>query len=47
MAQAHEEDWTPEQEEEMEPAGTLFLVTVYVMVVFGMWGTMYWLLLSR
>lgn len=47
MEEAREEDWTAEREESMEPTGTLFLVTVYVMIVFGMWGTMYWLLLSR
>lgn len=47
MEGSGEREWTAEQEEEMEPTGTLFLVTVYVMVVFGMWGTMYWLLLSR
>lgn len=29
------------------PVGTLFLLMVYVMVLAGMWGTMYWILVSR
>lgn len=29
------------------PVGTLFLLMVYVMVLAGMWVTMYWLLVSR
>lgn len=33
--------------EERTPIGTLFLLMVYLMVLAGMWGTMYWLLVSR
>jgi hypothetical protein len=33
--------------EEQGPAGTLFLLMIYVMVLAGMWGTMYWILLGR
>lgn len=29
------------------PMGTLFLLMVYVMVLAGMWVTMYWLLVTR
>ena len=29
------------------PIGTLFLLTIYVIVLVGMWVTMYWLLVSR
>lgn len=29
------------------PTGTLFLLMVYVMVLAGMWATMYWLLVTR
>lgn len=34
-------------EDEPGPVGTLFLLMVYVMVLAGMWGTMYWILVSR
>lgn len=33
--------------EEKAPIGTLFVLTIYLMVLAGMWGTMYWLLVSR
>lgn len=33
--------------EERTPMGTLFVLMVYLMVLAGMWGTMYWLLVSR
>lgn len=33
--------------EERTPIGTLFVLMVYLMVLAGMWGTMYWLLVSR
>lgn len=29
------------------PVGTLFLLMIYVMVLAGMWVTMYWMLVSR
>lgn len=29
------------------PEGTLFLLVVYVMVLAGMWVTMYWMLVAR
>lgn len=29
------------------PTGTLFLLMIYVMVLAGMWATMYWLLVTR
>lgn len=32
--------------EEQAPIGTLFVMMVYLMVLAGMWGTMYWLLVS-
>lgn len=32
--------------EERTPVGTLFVLMVYLMVLAGMWGTMYWLLVS-
>lgn len=34
-------------DEEPGPVGTLFLLMVYAMVLAGMWGTMYWILVSR
>lgn len=34
-------------DEQAGPVGTLFLLMVYVMVLAGMWGTMYWILVSR
>jgi len=30
-----------------EPVGTLFVLMVYVMVLAGMWGTMYWFMVTR
>ena len=36
-----------ELEEIPEPVGTLFLLMIYVIVLAGMWGTMYWILISR
>lgn len=32
---------------ETRPIGTLFFLTVYIMVLAGMWLTMYWVLISR
>jgi len=34
-------------EDRAGPVGTLFLLMIYVMVLAGMWGTMYWILVSR
>ena len=36
-----------ETEEIPEPVGTLFLLMIYVIVLAGMWGTMYWILITR
>lgn len=33
-------------EEEQAPVGTLFVLMIYIMVLAGMWGTMYWILLE-
>lgn len=33
--------------EEQGPVGTLFVLMVYLMVLAGMWATMYWMLVSR
>jgi hypothetical protein len=33
--------------EERGPAGTLFVLLLYLMALVGMWATLYWLLLSR
>jgi len=32
---------------ETRPIGTLFFLTVYIMVLAGMWLTMYWMLVTR
>lgn len=40
-------DEVGETEETPEPVGTLFLLTIYVIVLAGMWGTMYWILITR
>lgn len=32
---------------ETRPLGTLFFLMVYVMVLAGMWVTMYWLMVTR
>jgi hypothetical protein len=33
--------------DERGPVGTLFVLLLYLMALMGMWGTLYWLLLSR
>ncbi len=33
--------------DEVTPQGTLFTLMVYIMVLGGMWGVLYWTLLSR
>jgi hypothetical protein len=35
------------EDEERGPVGTLFVLLLYLMALAGMWGTLYWLLLSR
>lgn len=40
-------DDVEELDEVPEPVGTLFLLTIYVIVLAGMWGTMYWILITR
>ena len=32
---------------ETRPLGTLFFLMIYVMVLAGMWVTMYWLMVTR
>jgi hypothetical protein len=32
---------------ETRPIGTLFFLTVYIMVLAGMWLTMYWMMLTQ
>lgn len=37
-----------EHEEELPPpTGTLFVMMLYLMVLAGMWGAIYWLFLER
>lgn len=36
-----------EEAVETRPLGTLFFLMVYVMVLAGMWVTMYWLMVTR
>ncbi len=38
---------TGTQEEVPAPVGTLFIMMLYIMVLAGMWGAIYWILLSR
>lgn len=33
--------------DETTPRGTLFTLMVYIMVLAGMWGVLYWTMLSR
>jgi hypothetical protein len=34
-------------EEEPAPVGTLFLMMLFLAAIVGLWGTLYWMLLSR
>jgi hypothetical protein len=34
-------------EEEPAPVGTLFLMILFLAAIVGLWGTVYWMLLSR
>lgn len=36
-----------EAEEEMAPVGTLFFMVIFLLLMVGLWATVYWLLLSR
>lgn len=36
-----------QESDERGPVGTLFVLLLYLMALVGMWGTLYWLLLSR
>lgn len=38
---------TPEEEEMPPPRGTLFVLTLYVMILAGMWSAVYWIMLQR
>lgn len=38
---------TGDESIETRPIGTLFFLTVYIMVLAGMWLTMYWMLVTR
>lgn len=38
---------TPEEEELPPPRGTLFVLTLYVMILAGMWSAVYWIMLQR
>ncbi|MCA9772535.1 MAG: hypothetical protein KC466_09000 [Myxococcales bacterium] len=33
--------------DDVTPLGTLFVMMVYIMVLAGMWGVLYWTMLSR
>lgn len=37
----------PPEEREPAPVGTLFLMMIFLAAIAGMWGLMYWTLLSR
>jgi hypothetical protein len=34
-------------EEEPAPVGTLFLMMLFLAAIAGLWGTLYWMLLTR
>jgi hypothetical protein len=34
-------------EEEPAPVGTLFLMMLFLAAIVGLWGTIYWMLLTR
>lgn len=33
--------------EDVDARGTLFFLGVYLMLLFGMWGAMYWIMVTR
>lgn len=37
----------PTHEEVPPPTGTLFVLTLYIIVLAGMWGAVYWIMLQR
>lgn len=36
-----------EEHEEVAPTGTLFFMMLFLLLMVGLWATVYWLLLSR
>jgi Cytochrome c oxidase subunit IIa family len=42
-----EEHSAQEEESLPRPTGTLFVMTVYLAVLAGMWAVMYWMLIAR
>lgn len=47
MTDMPERENDPSAEEELTPRGTLFVLMIYLMVLAGMWGVLYWTMLSR
>jgi hypothetical protein len=45
MSEGHED--LPPEEEPPPPTGTLFLMTLYLAALAGMWGAMYLIMLAR
>jgi hypothetical protein len=45
MSEGHED--LPQGEEPPPPTGTLFLMTLYLAALAGMWGAMYLIMLGR
>ena len=45
MSEGHED--LPTEEEPPPPTGTLFLMTLYLAALAGMWGAMYLIMLGR
>lgn len=41
------EELQEREREEFTPRGTLFAMMVYIMVLAGMWGVLYWTMISR
>jgi len=47
MANAPNEADDDVSAEDVDARGTLFLLGVYLMLLFGMWGAMYWIMVTR
>lgn len=47
MSDPRQPDPESRDDSTLEARGTLFILLLYLMVVAGMWGAMYWLLVSR
>jgi hypothetical protein len=45
MSEGHDD--LPREEEPPPPTGTLFLMTLYLAALAGMWGAMYLIMLGR